>query len=145
MRTHEKLQSLLKSHGYAKQVEFARRLGVTDDMMSRWLNGKSRPSDLEYVRLARELGVTVDYLLDPARIDPVEVLGEDDRMILRMVGMLGHREAMARLLRPLAGTAEGEGNVGMRPSQVEVEPSVVEGGESRVADRPGRSRPKKKA
>lgn len=146
METAEKIQRLMAVRGFASQRDLGRRLGMHPSKVNRFVNGEYELKALEWVRLARELGVSVDYLLDPARERAEDELAREDWAVVLMSRSLGHEESMARLLRPLAGTAEDVASVKVAPRRIDAKPSAVEdGGESRVADPPNPSRPKRKA
>lgn len=140
MDTTEKIQKLMAARGLESQALLGRKLGLHPSKVSRFINGIYELKAIEWVRLARELGVSVDYLLDPAREQPDDELTREDWAVVLMARSLGHPEAIARLMRaagdPGGGTAK----------PVQAAPSImIGGGESRVADGPGRSRPPKKA
>lgn len=67
-----------------KQVDLARTTGLTESQISSWSNGRYRPNAEAMAKIAKALGVSVDYLLgkeDPPAADPpktheVPVLGK---------------------------------------------------------------------
>ena len=134
MRYAEKLYKQMILNGLNQQ-KLARLAGVSDSEISRILNGKSNPS-LEYARrLARALGLSLDYLADDALDedprartrsgeaalgelrDAVGELGpRQARRLLETASELGYEVAMRRLLgleaRPIV-------EVGDRPAPAE--------------------------
>jgi transcriptional regulator with XRE-family HTH domain len=116
MRYAEKLYKQMVLRGLNQQ-KLARLSSISDSEISRILNGKSNPS-LEYGRrLARALGISLDYLADdaldadphagsaanPAALgeiaDAVGALGpKQARRLLETASDLGYEVAMRRLL-----------------------------------------------
>lgn len=109
MRIGEKLKRLCDDRRWsqARLLEFVP--DVSKSTISFWINGRSRP-DLESARkLARALGVPLDWLADDEADFPVpqEAAPEEDRFILQICRKLGHDEAVRRLT--LAPEAAGSG------------------------------------
>jgi transcriptional regulator with XRE-family HTH domain len=81
--------------------KLARISGVSDSEISRILAGKSRPGLENAFRLARALGVSLDYLADDALVadpaQPADPLVGDEREILELAHELGCARA-ARVL-----------------------------------------------
>lgn len=46
-----------------RQIDLVRATGLTDSQISSWYNGRYRPNGEAMAKLAKALGVTVDYLL----------------------------------------------------------------------------------
>ena len=46
------------------QVRFARKVGVNRVTLSRWMNGRDTPGEDSRPRIAKELGISVDELMD---------------------------------------------------------------------------------
>ncbi len=96
MRYAEKLyqQMLLKRFN---QQRLAQASGVSDSEVSRILNGKSQPGMENAFKLARALGISLDYLADdaldadPSR--PSDPISAEEREILDAAKALGHRQA----------------------------------------------------
>lgn len=112
----DKLLTEMARHGLNGQ-KLAQRSRVSDSEISRILSGQSTPGLENAFRLARAVGVSVDYLADDAsETDPLkstDPLSADERRVLdlaRRVGMeramlllenikiLGYETAMRRLL-----------------------------------------------
>ncbi len=146
MRYAEKLykQMLLKG---LNQQKLARLSSVSDSEVSRILGGKSNPS-LEYAhRLARTLGISLDYLADdslnedPSRetepgsvqeqeiLDLAEELGpRQARRILETAMELGYEVAIRRLLgaemKPVIEVGDGSRQAASTaPTSVSAAPS----------------------
>ena len=66
--------ALLRARNRWSQAELARRIGVSASAVGMYEQGRREPSLDLVVRLARELGVTTDYLLmgDNSLSDPLE-------------------------------------------------------------------------
>lgn len=96
MRYAEKLYQQMVQKGF-KQQRLAEASGVSDSEVSRILNGKSRPGLENAFRLARALGVSLDYLADdsldadPSR--PSDPISAGEREILELAQALGLRQA----------------------------------------------------
>jgi transcriptional regulator with XRE-family HTH domain len=111
----EKLKRLCAIRGL-DQSALAERLGIPKSSMSRIFSGVQEPKLLLAFRLARELGVTLDYLADDALdADPAghwAVVTEDELTILKLVRRLGHDQSIDRLLgvdRPPGSEANHQG------------------------------------
>jgi transcriptional regulator with XRE-family HTH domain len=131
MELKEKLQAQMTRLGLNGQ-KLARMSGVSDSEISRILNGKSRPGLENASRLAKAMGVSLDYLADDALdADPLahaDPLSADEREVLdlaRGIGLtkasrileniriIGYEVAMRRLLEarsalPAPGPADAE-------------------------------------
>jgi transcriptional regulator with XRE-family HTH domain len=100
MELKTKLQTLMARKGLNGQ-KLARLSQVSDSEISRILQGKSRPGLDNALRLARAVGVSLDYLADdeieaePAA--PADPLSTEERKILTIVPKLGCPEALTIL------------------------------------------------
>jgi transcriptional regulator with XRE-family HTH domain len=92
MELKDKLQMLMARHALNGQ-KLARSSHVSDSEISRILQGKSRPGLDNAFRLARSVGVTLDYLADdsldvePPR--PEDHLSAEERRILSLAQKIG--------------------------------------------------------
>ena len=59
----EKIVSLRKAHGWS-QEDFAEKLNVSRQAISRWENGTALPDALNVLQISKLFGVTTDYLLN---------------------------------------------------------------------------------
>jgi transcriptional regulator with XRE-family HTH domain len=98
----DKLQMLMARHRLNGQ-KLARLAQVSDSEISRILQGKSRPGLDNAFRLARAVGVPLDYLADDS-VDqdvsdqqPAEHLSPDERKILAMAQKIGAAEVITIL------------------------------------------------
>ena len=133
MELKEKLQAQMTRLGLNGQ-KLARVSGVSDSEISRILNGKSRPGLENGFRLARAMGVSLDYLADDALdADPLahaDPLSQDEREVLelaRAIGLtrasrileniriIGYETAMRRLLEARSALPAAEPEEGSRP------------------------------
>lgn len=101
MTLKDKLQMLMARVGLNGQ-KLARLSRVSDSEISRILQGKSRPGLDNAFRLARAVGVSLDYLADDsldvdAQSVPVDNLSADDRKILALAGKIGRGEVLTLL------------------------------------------------
>jgi len=74
-----------------RQKALADAIGVSENQMSRWLQGTGFVRPKALLRIARVLGVSMEYLADDAMDEAVsqEELSEDEKLILRTVRALG--------------------------------------------------------
>lgn len=83
------------------QEDFASRLGVAYQQIWRWESGKNDPSGEMIVRMARELGVTADYLLgltdDEAGVFTEEALSAKERQLIAEIRNGKFRDALQTL------------------------------------------------
>lgn len=81
-----RLRSLREREGQS-QEEFAKRLGLSQQQITRWETGKWTPQADALVTIAQSLGITVDYLLgmtdDPSR--PVDTLTAEEREVINLL------------------------------------------------------------
>ncbi len=120
MELKDKLLAQMSRMGLNGQ-KLARISGVSDSEISRILNGKSRPGLENAYRLAKAMGVTLDYLADDAlEADPganADPLSPDEREVLDLaqgigltrasrilenIRIIGYEAAMRRLLEAKA-------------------------------------------
>lgn len=77
----------LREREEMSQEEFATRLGLSQQQITRWETGKWTPQADALVTIARGLGITVDYLLgmtdNPSR--PVDTLTDEEREIINLL------------------------------------------------------------
>jgi transcriptional regulator with XRE-family HTH domain len=96
----DKLQMLMARHGFNGQ-KLARRSQVSDSEISRILQGKSRPGLDNAFRIARSVGVTLDYLaddnLDSEPLQPADNLSPEERKILAIGQKIGFGEVLTIL------------------------------------------------
>ena len=108
MRFRDKVGQEMALKGFNGQ-KLARASGVSDSEISRILRGDPKrgpfPGLVNAFRLARALGVSLDYLADdsmehdPSR--PVEPFSREERELLDLANELGHRHAR-RVLETVA-------------------------------------------
>lgn len=144
----QKLDSLLKSRGIS-QTAFERTAILSANRISKWKNGQGEPSASEALRIARALGVSVEWLIDDGKDYPAPPESvEWERSVLDLIQALGldKQEALRRLagvISPpgapviLTGQAAREAIAASEPTD-EV-PQVIIAQESKLP------RPRKKA
>ena len=82
------------------QVELAERVGTHQPQVSKWLSGEAVPRTPTMLRIARAVGVPLDFLVDDEMDEPPgPLLSPGELAILRMVRRLGEEEAERRLLQ----------------------------------------------
>ena len=89
MRFNDKVRDLLKRR-VLTQDQLGEALGTSQQTVYRWLESGRPPGPGYLLKLARALGVSVDYLLDDAQQEPAAAaeLSEGERLILRLVRAL---------------------------------------------------------
>lgn len=116
MKLKDKLQMLM-ARSHLNGQKLARLSQVSDSEISRILQGKSRPGLDNAYRLAKAVGVSLDFLADDSlEADPVQALDsqtlEEQKIlatshklgcskvltILEIIGILGYDSAMRRLI-----------------------------------------------
>jgi transcriptional regulator with XRE-family HTH domain len=86
----DKLKALRAQHSL-KQFDLAERAGLTPNKIQRYEQANQMPKGDDALALAQALGVTADYLLDPALPypPPEEHLSEKVALIRRLEGLIG--------------------------------------------------------
>lgn len=96
MRYAEKLYQQMVQKRFNQQ-RLAQASGVSDSEVSRILNGKSQPGMENAFKLARALGISLDYLADDALdsdpAKPSDPISPEEREILEIAKGLGHRQS----------------------------------------------------
>jgi transcriptional regulator with XRE-family HTH domain len=97
----DKLQMLMTRHRLNGQ-KLARQAQVSDSEISRILQGKSRPGLDNAFRLAKAVGVSLDYLADDSldhdtTTQPADNLSSDERRILTIAQKIGCAEILTLL------------------------------------------------
>jgi transcriptional regulator with XRE-family HTH domain len=100
MKLKDKLQMLMTRANLNGQ-KLAKLSDVSDSEISRILQGKSRPGLDNAYRLAKAVGVSLDYLaddsLDHEPGQPADALSPEERKILGIIQKLGASEVIAIL------------------------------------------------
>jgi transcriptional regulator with XRE-family HTH domain len=100
MKLKDKLQMLM-TRGNLNGQKLAKLSEVSDSEISRILQGKSRPGLDNAYRLAKAVGVSLDYLADDS-LDhepgpPTDAVSTDERKVLNLIQKIGLSEALAIL------------------------------------------------
>lgn len=136
---HEKLKALMKQHRYS-QTDVAKSVDVSQSLVSLWTKGKSLPSLDDAAKLAKFLGVGLDYLADDTQDDPAPPeFAEWERGIVELMRMMGldRKEATRRLTT--------SPNQGQPPKYLEGGPFPAAGPEyPNESPQGGRGTPRKK-
>jgi transcriptional regulator with XRE-family HTH domain len=100
MNLQDKLQMLMARHNLNGQ-RLARRSAVSDSEISRILQGKSRPGLDNAFRLAKAVGVSLDYLadddLDAEPPHPGDLFSPEEKKILSIAQRIGYAEVLTIL------------------------------------------------
>jgi transcriptional regulator with XRE-family HTH domain len=100
MKLKDKLQMLMARQGLNGQ-KLARLSQVSDSEISRILQGKSRPGLDNAARLAKAVGVSLDYLADDTleieTAQPEDSVSPEERRILNLIEKIGRAEALTIL------------------------------------------------
>lgn len=112
------LKKLLKDNGYS-QAEFADKIGVSQQTISRWTQGRFQPDIGQLIACASVFKVSVDYLLglttDPdMKKQPATYDGELDSQIIALVQNLSPDDVLR-----LEGFVEGLKAARVPPSSLE--------------------------
>lgn len=93
-----KLAALMEAAGLTK-ADVAKRIGVSQSSVGRWLGGEAHPFTPYLLPLAQLLGVPVEYLVDDALdAPPGPLLAPDEASLLEMARVVGIVEAKRRIL-----------------------------------------------
>jgi transcriptional regulator with XRE-family HTH domain len=130
MTLKDKLQMLMARRGLNGQ-KLARLSQVSDSEISRILQGKSRPGLDNAFRLAKSVGVTLDYLADDSLdVEPrqaEEIIAPEERKVLALLHKIGYSEVLTILenVRFLGYEVAMSRLVGGKPS-IEIDKEVGE-------------------
>jgi len=125
-KLRDKLQTQMVRLGLNGQ-RLAQRSRVSDSEISRILSGQSTPGLENAFRLARAVGVSLDYLADDALdTDPLQAsdpLSNEDREVLELVKRIGARRAanLLDIIRVIGYETAMQRLVSARPV-IEVDP-----------------------
>lgn len=99
MEFHAKLAMLCESKRFTNS-DLARASGASKAAVGSWMAGTCKPTLDAALRVARVLGVSLDYLADDSQDGAIEavVLDDEFRSIIAVVESLGPHEALDRLL-----------------------------------------------
>lgn len=99
MKFHEKVSMLIGRMGIS-QSELSRRSGIDRSMISDALNGKHALRLGNALKVARALGVSLEYLADEGMSEPPPpAIGADELALIRLARLMGMDEAMRRLVQ----------------------------------------------
>lgn len=106
MKFPEKLTKAIEAREWS-QSRLAKEIGVSQATVSEMTRGQRRPYGDQIFAIAKALGVTCDYLLDDEQDAPgeVELVTEKDKLILANARIVGHDEALRRILYVGTGVA----------------------------------------
>lgn len=113
---HEKVELLLKITG-SNKTQLAKAIGVQPGRISELKDCKWNPSAIQALRMARALGVSLDFLVDDEQeeIPSLSIL-DQNQWIAETIRTLGFERAKARLLRTDdEPSSERAGSGGDRP------------------------------
>ena len=75
MTLSEKIVSIRKAHGWS-QEDFAEKLNVSRQAISRWENGTALPDAQNVLQISKLFGVTTDYLLGHTVITKPNIINQ---------------------------------------------------------------------
>lgn len=96
-RFGEKLTAAMEKGGFTQQ-SLGRLLGTGRNTVHRWTNNKSLPPPEYLLRLARALGVPVEFLIDDEIDSLPPAQSGDEAFVMSLVREMGFAEAKRRLL-----------------------------------------------
>jgi transcriptional regulator with XRE-family HTH domain len=109
MKLFQKVGKILEDRGL-KQADLAEMVGVSRQRISNWFAGTGQPNPDRLLRIARALGVTMEYLADEAMDTPVRSdLTEDQKLILQVIVDLGYTRAEVMRRLHASGDVKPEG------------------------------------
>lgn len=94
----EKITILLERRGM-RQADLSRATGIRESRLTQLGQSDGKLRVPEALKIARALGVPLDFLADDEMTEPPESLSADDQTLLRITRGLGYDEALKRLLR----------------------------------------------
>ena len=109
-----------------RQKDICERTGFSDSQMSNWHKGRYRPNAEAMVKIAKALGVTVDYLLGKEEISPAKLAEQR----IREVPILGKVAAGVPLMaqEDVIGTILTDKNVfALRIKGDSMSPRIMDG------------------
>lgn len=83
----DRIKSLRESTGLT-QAEIARRLGISRSGVNAWEMGLSVPSTQYIVELARNFGVSTDYLLGMKETSTISVKGLSQKQVVALLNLI---------------------------------------------------------
>jgi transcriptional regulator with XRE-family HTH domain len=107
MGFQQRVSEVLKAQ-HVSQATIARRINVHPSTLGRWISGESRPTVYQAWQLARELGVSLDYLLseDSATVETYQLSREEEIIVRVWRATRPDPEAVIRVLIDLARDAQ---------------------------------------
>lgn len=109
MKFHEKVDLYMRRRGL-NQSELGRATGLPPTRISELLIGKYQGTTEARLRIARALGVTLDYLVDPEMAEPTPSLSAGEQLVLHAMSTLGvDPDAVVQAILHMARPGEGSG------------------------------------
>lgn len=109
MTFSERLKSLMKQYDYT-QAELAEMLNITQQTVSRWVNGKFQPDIDQLIALGKIFNTSVDDILGQSAGSPVPITKKaqsatDDELRARAIARISQlsEPALLRVLDFLSG------------------------------------------
>lgn len=84
----QKICDLLDAQGYTQQ-DFEGLTRLAKNRISKWKDKKGEPTARQIHRIARQLGVSIDYLVDDSQDEPVAEFTPDEVFLVRTFRSLG--------------------------------------------------------
>src|SRR6516162_9337225 len=103
-------RKLIASLGELSQVQVSSLSGVSTTRLNKIITGKGTPYALELFRIARAIGVSLDYLLDDEQEEPAPGLAPDESKVIWLMRTLGVDAAeAARSIATCSRPVDGAG------------------------------------
>lgn len=127
MKMIEKLEILLREKGLT-QASLEQRVMLSENRISKWKNGTGEPTGRQALRMARILGVPVEYLLDDEMDELPQAPPESSRemMVWEFVREIGADEAW----KILVGSRRSGQEPAPAPGVRVLRPSITTPGET---------------
>jgi transcriptional regulator with XRE-family HTH domain len=145
MEAVEKVKKLMTERGL-NQSDLAAMIGVSRQKMSLYLDGKAGLKPYQLLRMARGLGVDLEYLVDDAMTDPrpSSFLAGDEWAVLEVYRALRPQLDQAKAIRALSAASNAALSSGQR-SAIIGQPHDPETGEVIRAGDPRTSKRRRQA
>lgn len=129
MEVAEKVKKLMTERGL-NQSDLAAMVGVSRQKMSLFLDGNAGLKPYQLLRMARGLGVDLEYLVDDNMNDPrpSSFLASDERAVLEVYRALRPQLDQTRAIRALSAASNAELSISQR-SAIQGQPTDPETGE----------------
>jgi len=109
MEMIQKIRRAIDARGITQDA-LERSIGLPQGRISKWAGGQGEPTARQAWRIARAIGVPLEYLIDDEMTEPGAALDYDTRALVDTYQALGLdlREAIRRLHSPATGMTQAK-------------------------------------